>query len=148
MEIYKQLRSFVFRHIREWYSNRISLPYGINAFLGNVAFIQLEHNEHLFLNPCSAYVGTIHVTTVGMRPLLTYSLWVEGEEWKPEMPKVQVIVEARGFQVKAQGAPETNWEVVSIDDKRVAPLKDLFLAFAFYAPLRAEWKRPNTEIVQ
>lgn len=140
--MFKRIREFFLRKYRTWYEDRINLQYGINQFLANVAFIQLTHEEFLILNPPSAYCGDIHLTTEGMRPVLTYSVWLEGMEYPKEhrhLPTAKVIVERDKFQVWNQETSE--WDYVTIKDERVRHLKDLFLAFAFYPPLRAEWKK-------
>lgn len=145
----KWLKDFCLRKFRLFYENRINLKYGISQFLANVAYIQLTHEEFVMLNPPSAWCGDIHLTTKGIRPLLSYPVWPNGMEY-PEDPKaipfVQVIVESNEkFQIK-EGLNEGDWNAVTIADPRVAPLKDMFLSFAFHSPLRSEWKKKKENV--
>lgn len=140
MKILKSLRNKFRIAFRKYYEARISLPYGIAQFIGNVAQIQLNTREYLVLNPPSKYLGDIRVTTFDSRPLLTYKWWPNGAEWKEQMPEVECIVELRGFQIRDLGKNE--WEIMKdFEDPRLVHLKDLFLSFAFYPSLREEHKR-------
>lgn len=135
--------------LRKWYESRINLRNGYLCFLANVAFIQLTHEEYVDLNAPSKFTGTVRVTSQGMRPVLTFKFWPTGEEWKKTLPFVSVIIEekrllARNVPVK-KGDPEGEWETVTIEDPRVAPLEPLFHAFAFYQPLRADHKKKLSE---
>jgi hypothetical protein len=141
--LFTRFKNFLLRSFRTFYENRIQLPYGIRQFLANVAFLQLGPEESVMLNPPSAYCGDVLLTTVGARPHLLYPVWLPGMDYnKATMPKVKVLVEDRGiFQVKDAETPQADWELVTIKDPRISPLKDLFLGFAFYTPLRAEMKQ-------
>ncbi len=144
----KKLKAKFLIWFRKRYEARVSLPFGISQFIANVAFIQLSKEEYIDLNPCSSAIGTIRVTTTDMRPMLTYKYWREGMEWTESLPMIQVIVEQRGFQLRELGAKTASeWELVTIEDARVAVLKDLFLAWAFYAGLRPDWKHKLPEVV-
>jgi hypothetical protein len=142
----KRITDFFKRLFRKYYEGRINLKFGVSQFIANVAFIQLTHEEFLMLSPPSAYCGDIHLTTVGMRPVLTYPVWVPGMAYPDDekLPIVQAIIDSNEkFQVR-DFRDEKNpgeWEPVTIQDPRVSPLKDLFLAFAFFCPLRTEFKR-------
>lgn len=138
----KRITDPINRAFRKHYENRISLPYGMARFISNVAFIQLTHEQFVSLMPCMG-IADLWVTTVGLRPVLHYKVFLE--DWV----QCECIIEERGLQVREEiepleGEPQqwTDWEMVSIDDKRVEKLKDMFLGFAFYTPLLAEHKRP------
>lgn len=138
--MYRTIRDYLLRKFREVYENRIQVKFGIHQFLNNVAFIQLSNEEQLTLPPASSYGYEITLTTVGLRPLLRYRYWPKGMEFKGDLPEVEVIVEKNClFQVRPAGQ-NIEWELVDLTDERVAVLKDLFLGFAFYPPLRPEWK--------
>lgn len=143
---FKNLRSRINTAFRVYYENRISLKFGIAQFLGNVAFLQIGPDEYLELPPCEPGMGKITVTTTGIRPKLRYTYWPKGMAHKEKMPEVEVIVELRGFQVRNLDGSQTDdceaseWDLVGIDDERVAPLKNLFLGFAFYLPLQESHK--------
>lgn len=149
----KNLKAKVLNWFRIRYEDRISLKWGIRQFIANVAFIQLNSREYIDLNPASEYIGMIRLTTSDMRPMLTYKYWPQGTTWGLDMPIVDTIVEERGFQVRTRKRVNANTdevitsdlEVVDSADPRVRVLKDLFLSFAFYPTLRAEWKLPLEE---
>lgn len=168
MSLITRVKNYLNRKFRVHYENRISLRFGIQRFIGNVAFIQLTHEEYIPLFQLDR-VADLWVTARGMRPLLNYSVFLD--DWK----MVQVIVEARGFQINQETPeseknrktiieenskalsieamkkvpwPEFNqetWETVGFEDPRLEPLKDLFLGCAFYLPLCAEHKRKLSE---
>lgn len=142
MNPFRALRTKFNRWFRAYYENRVSIPWGIAQFMANVAYIQLNKEEYIELNPSSQRMGTIRLTTSDMRPMLTYKFWEEGKAWADDLREVQVIVELRGFQVKWKDQPANEWDlVVGIDtDPRIAVLKDLFISAAFYPGLRQEWK--------
>jgi hypothetical protein len=144
LNIFKSIRDRINRLFRIYYENRISLPYGMARFMSNVAFIQLNAREFVELAPCNGF-GNPWVTVSGMRPLINYSVFVDGSSRMGDWMPMQAIVESRGVQVRAQGSDDTAWELVKFDDPRVAPLKDMFLGFAFYAPLLASHKKPLEE---
>jgi hypothetical protein len=116
----------------------------VAQFIANHAFLQLAHNEYLDLHPASNRVMNLRLTSSSLHPQLTYVYWPEDVVWSPELPRVQVIVELRGFQVREatrDGAWSDDWELVQIDDPRVSVLKPLFLGAAHYWPLHANAKR-------
>lgn len=144
--MFKRLLAPFHSAFRRYYETRINVPFGIARFIGNVAFIQMGRDEYVTLPPTSPGTGAITLTAPDMRPKLRYTYWPKGMEWRENMPEVEVIVELRGFQVRGVSeeysdvhCPDackwTNWDLVDITDPRVAPLKNLFLAFAFYLPL-------------
>lgn len=143
--MFKSLKEYIFRQFREWYENRISLPFGIRQFQANVAFIQVTNEEFLMLNPPSNYCGDIYLTVEGARPTLTYPVWLPGMEYPKDpknLPVVNMIIENDSkFQIKG----ETDWEPITLMDPRIAPLKDLFLGFAFYPSLRKEMKQKKAQ---
>lgn len=137
MKFLKKIRDTINRVFRIYYENLISLPFGVARFMGNVAFIQLNSREYVDLCPVPRVVN-LWVTVSGTRPVLYYSVYRKSlDQWAP----VQVVVEQRGFNLKPQGAADETWELVDINHECLEPLKDIFLAFAFYAPLRADHKK-------
>lgn len=141
--MFKKVRQYFLRKFRETYENRIQVNYGIMQFLANFAFIQISNEESITLNPPSAYGSDIVVTTSGSRPVLTYRYWPKGKVYDTGLPSVEVIVEKSGFFQVREAGSDQDWEIVRLTDERIAPLKDMFLGFAFYPPLRAEWKKTN-----
>lgn len=133
--------------LRSYYENRINLPFGIASFIGNIAFVQLNRTEFLTINSPSKRLSDLTVTTHDMRPLLRYSYWPKEQNWQEgyKPPVIETIVEIRGFQVRELGA--SDWDLVTIEDPRVEQLKDMFLGFAFYQPLRAGHKQKLLEVV-
>lgn len=125
--------------LQQLYEELISLPHGIAQFIGNVASIQLTKLQYLVLTSPSKHLGDLYLTTYDSRPLLRYKWWPKGMEWKEDMPECEVIVELRGMQVRDLGKEE--WELVDMSDERLMHLRDLFLGFAFYQPLRKEHVR-------
>jgi len=163
------------RAFRRWYETTLNVPNGIARFIGNIAFIQLNHSEMLTLPPASLGMGEINVTSNDGRPMLTYKWWPKKMPYHHEMPYVQVIVELRGFQVRHQtddnlAARRLEWDLAA-KEKRAALLpevqyvkdwtlcgtvssqpcltllRDFFLAFAFYLPLSESNKRKRLEVV-
>lgn len=141
MGIFNFIRNYFNRKFRVHYENRINLQYGILQFIANFCALQFGPDEYIKLRPASLSMHQITVTPVGGRPKLHYSYWPRGMEYRPDFPEVEVIVEEKKLQVKNASDPEAKWEVVSIDDERVNPLKDIFLASAFYPVMHAEQKR-------
>lgn len=143
----KRLVNRIHIFFRKYYENRINLPFGIASFVGNVAFIQLDKTEYLTINAPSRLLSDITIMTHDMRPLLRFSYWPKNQNWAEDYkpPIIECIVEiGRGIQVREVGS--SDWELVTIEDPRVEQLKDLFLSFAFYQPLRAEHKRKLLEV--
>lgn len=160
---------------RSWYEQQLSLPFGINQFLANFAFIQLTPHEYVELNPPSSHCGTLRLTSKDARPVVTFKYWPPGAEYK-EFSNVQVILEEGSrqtrnfrFQVREEvpqmkvtsvdakektvtlegiGPSWTDWEIATLKDHRIEVLRDLFLGFAFYAPMRAEHKKKIVEAVK
>ena len=148
---------------RSWYEQQLSLPFGINQFLANFAFIQLTPHEYVELNPPSSHCGTLRLTSKDARPVVTFKYWPPGAEYK-EFSNVQVILEegsrqtrnfrfqvrqeAKAFSEKGVETIWTDWEVATLKDHRIEVLRDLFLGFAFYAPMRAEHKKKIVEAVK
>jgi len=165
--LFKRYRDKFRIWFRNYYEARLALPYGITRFVSNIAFIQLTHEEKLDLGS-GHHLANFWVTTTGMRPVLNYAVFTT--EWV----HVQVIIEIdRGFQLR-QETPESaahrlellkansvanrqedlqivpppayaeEWNLTPITDPRLEVLKDVFLAFAFYAPLTADMKKRIT----
>lgn len=156
------------RAFRRWYETTLNVPNGIARFIGNIAFIQLNHSEILTLPPASLGMGEINVTSNDGRPMLTYKWWPKKMPYHHEMPYVQVIVELRGFQVRHQTddnlaarrlGRDQGTEFPPIEygewgmrgtvssDPCLTLLRDFFLAFAFYLPLSESNKRKRLEVV-
>lgn len=77
--------------------------------------------------------------------MLSYRYWPVGWEWREDLPAVQVIIEEKRILFKCpQDTSIPNdplWEVGHLEHPVIAPLRDLFLGFAFYQPMRAEHKK-------
>ncbi len=144
MKLAKQLLELLLRPLRQklltYAETQLSLPYGVAQFIGNVAYVQITPEEAITLRSPSLRLSDIVVTAKDMRPLLTYRYWPKGMTWQAEMPLVQAIVEINKGKVRLQVRSNDEWESVGITDERVAPLRDLFLSFSFYQPIRKEHK--------
>lgn len=131
---------------RKRYENEVSLPYGILKFLGNFVMLQMGPEEYLDITaPSRRIVTNIRITPNGARPMLSYRYWPVGWEWREDLPAVQVIIEEKRILFKCpQDTSIPNdplWEVGHLEHPVIAPLRDLFLGFAFYQPMRAEHKK-------
>lgn len=129
---------FIKNWFRKFYENRISIRHGYMQFLGNVAYIQISHEEYITLNPSSKRTGDIKVTTSGSRPVLNYKFWPPNVVYSESLPEVTLILEEDRISVEE---PHGSWTIVDRKDPRVAALDDLFLSFAFYQPMRVEHKK-------
>ena len=161
----KKIKNRALVWFRKRYENRISLPYGITRFISNIAFVQLTHEEMIDLAPLPRFAGA-WVTTTGMRPVINYGVftteWIyvqliveldrgfQIHEELPESKKERLVIEQANSlannpqDMKPVPKPKfgtDDWEMATIDDPRVEPLKDMFLGFAFYAPFTASMKK-------
>lgn len=143
--------SWLKNKVRTWYERQINLDHGRLMFLGNVATLQLGPEEYIDINPCSKHiVSSIRITATGARPVLAFTHWPKGMEWREEMPIVRVIIEEKRTLIRLASTPceadsptdaKAGWFVPQPNDPILPLLNDLFHAFAFYQPLRAEHKR-------
>lgn len=129
--------------LRKWYENRVSVKYGYLKLLGNVAMLQMSPGEYLDItSPNKRIVTDIRVSVTGVRPMLIYRYWPKGAAWETDFPVTKVILEEKRISVCNENDV---WFVAGEDDERVAALRDMFLSFAFYQPLRAEHKKKKVD---
>lgn len=169
-QIIKNIKDRIHFYLRAYYEKRVSLSYGISRFLSNIAFIQLTHEERIDMGSVSN-IGGLWVTTQGIRPVLNYSvfvaggpdarfgMWVAVQVFMEDKRPLQLRIETEESRLARLQAAETmvknalwmsqlpepkfadTWEMTDINNPHIAPLRDMFLGFALYAPLIASMKR-------
>lgn len=138
------------KSLRRWYESRISIPFGVRAFIGNILWCTPARDQQLTLTAPSQSISDITVTVADFRPVLRFQHWKQGEDFKDQwkLPHYEVIVELNKFQIR-KGARtaidkspvfSNEWNVYEKLDEHEAlyELRDLFLASAFYNPIRKE----------
>lgn len=150
------------RHkLNNWIINRyetqlLNVAHGVAQFYANFAFIQVSPLEYFWMPSPHKRLGDIHVSAKDSRPILTYKLWPEWDDWSEDLPVVECIVELRHLQVRFKSCqpkyviPRANeWTLVPIEkineDECTKYLVPLFQSFCFYRHLTAAHKKANEE---
>lgn len=138
----------------------------LTAFLSSFARIQMGPAESCTVLGHPAY-GEVELSASGARPVLRYWYWPKKMDYHPAMPQIKAVVGANTIQIAQETQPsldarrkwfdtpapqgktpppefEQDWNVVSIDDIRLTPIKPLLLSFQHHQWLHHSYKRKKT----
>ena len=122
-----------------------TLRRGYLNLLSNVALIQMSPEERVMLSSPSKRTGDVTVTVSGMRPTLGFTYWPPGVAWSEALPVVSLILEPERISKRVGDGNVELWSIVTMDDPAVRELNSLFMAFAYYQPIRADHKRKASD---